>query len=303
MLLLTSDCFTHPGALDVSLGITLCVGIFISYVPQYWSIIKSRSSDGVSYITMWLAYVSAFCTFLNVIVLKWDTVTCCKYLNVWQIIENLLPIEQLTVGPASLLGLFTVVVFFFDVTIYDDDDGEHKRKLRHQRIANILLILSWIISPILILLTLFLVVHFNYDDKSIKGYAEGLGIISSLVILVVWCPQIYTTYQKKSPGTLSIGMLLIQMPGSLIVVVFQAVFNDASWTTWLPYVITCIQLCILIFLWFWYRFVNKKRDEELEHMKEERQDSLISNAYDIEQLQSNSLTYSEPAKQHITLIN
>src|SRR5690606_25749286 len=53
------------------------------------------------------------------------------------------------------------------------------------------------------------------------------------------------------------GMLLLQMPGSVIVVIYQGFFNRESFTTWLPYAVTALQQMLLIVMWFYYTILNR----------------------------------------------
>jgi hypothetical protein len=73
-------------------------------------------------------------------------------------------------------------------------------------------------------------------------------------------------------------MLFIQMPGSLLVVYFQAVLNHKSWTTWLPYVCTAVQQGILIALWFWFRCVLRKKQKP-EIMDDDEDNNTTVNFY------------------------
>jgi uncharacterized protein with PQ loop repeat len=54
-----------------------------------------------------------------------------------------------------------------------------------------------------------------------QTYANTLGIVSAIVPVFVWTPQLYTTYKLKGPGSLSLTMQVIQTPGSFIQAFFQ----------------------------------------------------------------------------------
>lgn len=75
-----------------------------------------------------------------------------------------------------------------------------------------------------------------------------LGIVGTIAVVVQWAPQIWTTWKLQAVGSLSIVMLLIQLPGTLIVIYFQAVINRAHWSTVLPYVVCSVEFVILISL-------------------------------------------------------
>ena len=111
--------------------IIIILNITISALSkQIWMIIARRSSEGVSVLTMWLSFVCATLTFVNAFMLDWDGIQCCRYLvrspprtkasstrlnrgcgvcllqTVGQIFQQLLPLEQLFVGPFCLFFLY-----------------------------------------------------------------------------------------------------------------------------------------------------------------------------------------------------
>lgn len=64
-------------------------------------------------------------------------------------------------------------------------------------------------------------------------------------------------------------MLLIQMPGALLVMYFQAVMNTADVTTWAPYGFQFLQQLVLVVMCFIFKFTNKNDanlEEETEHL-------------------------------------
>jgi hypothetical protein len=64
------------------------------------------------------------------------------------------------------------------------------------------------------------------NDGTTKGLAAGFGVISSITTLFMWLPQILRTYHDKDPGSLSILMLCLQLPGNLAAVYFQAIMEQ-----------------------------------------------------------------------------
>jgi hypothetical protein len=53
----------------------------------------------------------------------------------------------------------------------------------------------------------------------LKDYAFAFGVLSASAEFVHWTPQIWKTWKAKDPGSLSIAMLVLQAPGSFLVVV------------------------------------------------------------------------------------
>eukprot|EP01121_Diplochlamys_sp_Union-15-3_P019176 TRINITY_DN7163_c0_g3_i1.p1 TRINITY_DN7163_c0_g3~~TRINITY_DN7163_c0_g3_i1.p1 ORF type:complete len:151 (+),score=3.45 TRINITY_DN7163_c0_g3_i1:177-629(+) len=105
-------------------------------------------------------------------------------------------------------------------------------------------------------------------------YARVCGFASSIIVLIMWCPQIYTTYKLKGPGSLSIPMLCIQLPGSLLVVYFQ-ISEGAEITTWGPYVITAIEQFILIIMCTIFTIQRRRQTSVIQKRREEEDRRLL----------------------------
>jgi purine-cytosine permease-like protein len=63
----------------------------------------------------------------------------------------------------------------------------------------------------------------------------------------------------QSRKSLSLATLGMQMPGALMVVIFQAM-NNADFTTWTPFLLSAVQQFILILLCLF--FMYKERQQE-----------------------------------------
>jgi len=243
----SSDCKDDSSVLSIVLGTGLSIGILISYLPQVAIIIKNGTSRGLSYVTMWLSFVAGYLTLINAILLQWDTITCAQYLTLGATLASLLPLVQLIVGPLMQYTLYICTVVYFPVK----ESG-----LRHYRVAVMFLVVGILMAIALACSVLAMVANVDSDDNALKGYASALGIISAIITIAVWMPQIWTTWKLKDPGSLSIWMLLLQMPGALLVVYFQGIVNGGDWTTWVPYVAQAVQQTVLILLWAWFRITR-----------------------------------------------
>lgn len=114
-------------------------------------------------------------------------------------------------------------------------------------------------------------------------YGKSVGIVAAILVFFQWAPQIWITWNKKvrcnfksnklfkEAGALSLSSLIMQAPGSFIVVGFQVVkrcclFNfklsaGADWTTWAPYGVAGLQqvfLAGLLTYFFWRDRRNKE---------------------------------------------
>jgi len=103
------------------------------------------------------------------------------------------------------------------------------------------------------------IIFFGSNSQIVVDYAFTLGIIASLANIVQWTPQIIKTFRDKNVGSLSIIMLLLQAPGSFLVVYFQAIEYHSNVSTWLTFLITGIQQSILLILCIYYEIQNKIR--------------------------------------------
>jgi uncharacterized protein with PQ loop repeat len=142
------------------------------------------------------------------------------------------------------------LIFFPLPTEVDEDYDSQKKTYFRSKLTFGLGVSIWII-----LCAVGIALHYGFHlaDSILGIYGKVIGIISAIVVVVQWSPQLYTTWKEGEAGSLSIPMLLIQLPGSLSTVYFQAFLDRGDVTTWGPYMVTAIQQSILIVmcLVFW----------------------------------------------------
>jgi len=271
-------CYSEPSALNLGVALFLVIGTIVSYVPQYIAIIKAGSSEGISFMMLAILMLSSFLTAINSGILKWPHVVCCQHLGPGQCLKNNLATEQLLAG----LILTVILYILFLVYFKTEPTGKHSRE---KRVRNKLIALGTFIAVVTLSILLsvlggVLYYTLKFTSKVLIGYAQALGTTSSILMVIEWAPQIYTTWKMKSPGSLSVLMLLIQIPGSLLVIYFQAILNAADFTTWAPYFFQCIEQAILVVMCviFWIR--NRKRGIEnkplLEEVAADKEDTDVS---------------------------
>lgn len=131
-----------------------------------------------------------------------------------------------------------------------------------------------------VILGIFFISQFGSSSLELKGYAFTLGLISTIENIIQWCPQIFKTWKNKDIGSFSIVMLLIQTPGSFIVVFFQAFMEYSNLSTWFPYFVTGILQIILLLECIFYeskkRFFTKSQIKSLDLQDEESIKPLLS---------------------------
>jgi len=223
----------------------------ISYIPQYIAIVHAKSSAGINFIMLAIALMSGFLTAINSGILKWHSVVCCLDLSSIQCIKNNLATEQLT---AALIFTFILYILFVYYYRIEPTAHESSTSRRRGKITSIIVLVLVIFSSIV----LSIICGILYYDVKLGGtilatIAQVLGITSSILMIIQWAPQIYTTYKMRSPGNLSSLMLILQMPGALLVMFFQAVLNSADITTWAPYAFLFVEQLVLVIMCTLYR--------------------------------------------------
>jgi len=238
-----------------TIGIALIFGVLISYIPQHVAIIRSKTSQGISWITIFLANVATCCNVVNAILEQWDNIACCGELGVLKCNATLLSVYQIGTGWINSSILFILVLAFFP----KDPPGEmanKKNKIRG--------VIGWFVYIILFVLIVpsaggTLLALIGPDSKELHSYAFSLGIIATVSNVIQYTPQIIKTLLEKDIGSLSILMLLLQAPGSFLVVVFQGIMYKESVSTWLPFFITGVQQVILLIICIVFEVRKRKR--------------------------------------------
>lgn len=116
---------------------------------------------------------------------------------------------------------------------------------------NLATLLAWFIFLHLTLLTLLAIallhflppVHHRRPGAGplhplVTTYARFLGTSSALLAITQYAPQLVRTYRARLVGALSIGTMLIQVPGSILFVASLVGRQGVEWSTWASYAVT-----------------------------------------------------------------
>eukprot|EP00698_Gefionella_okellyi_P007671 TRINITY_DN1876_c0_g1_i2.p1 TRINITY_DN1876_c0_g1~~TRINITY_DN1876_c0_g1_i2.p1 ORF type:complete len:236 (-),score=35.83 TRINITY_DN1876_c0_g1_i2:58-765(-) len=140
-----------------------------------------------------------------------------------------------------------------------------KAKNRMQFVLSIVMFVVLILFCLIIAFVAIALMHeYGWDSGAAQGYATGLGYLTVAATVIQWMPQIITTLIRKSKGVLSVPMLLIQAPGTALVVIFQAGINRAALTTWLPFLFSCVQQTVLLIICFVFWFRDRRARKRVE---------------------------------------
>lgn len=100
------------------------------------------------------------------------------------------------------------------------------------------------------------------QPSALPAWANFLGILAAILASTQYFPQIYTTFRLRCVGSLSIPMMCIQTPGSLVWAASLAAREGAKgWSIWGVLVVTaCLQGTLLAMaIYFEYFGPNSKQ--------------------------------------------
>jgi hypothetical protein len=125
--------------------------------------------------------------------------------------------------------------------------------------------------------TVLLILSFYFvfaAPTHLQGWANFLGIFSTVLASIQYFPQIYTTYMLKRVGSLSIPMMCIQTPGSYVwAASLAARLGPAGWSAWGVYLVTgCLQGTLLA-MGIYFEYTNRKKE------RKELEDRMAANGH------------------------
>ncbi|KAJ6167742.1 hypothetical protein N7497_000585 [Penicillium chrysogenum] len=221
--------------------------------PQHIRIITRRSSFGISPYFILLGVTSGTSAFANILVFPSTAqdVACCQeisgiacfagLLGVFQsfAVRDLLPARHFPTDPVS--------------TVSSTNGPTYRTALA---ITGICLLHA--------LVTIIISVAFELrHPAAVAAWANFLGVLAAILASIQYFPQIYTTFRLRCVGSLSIPMMCIQTPGSLIWAGSLAARKGWSgWSIWGVLVVTaCLQGTLLAMaIYFEYFGPNSKRE-------------------------------------------
>lgn len=181
-------------------------------------------------------------------------------------------------------------------------------------IARVILVVVLILSALIGLLGAALHYWVKVSPYTLQVYGKSVGIVSAIVVVLQWSPQIFTTWTMGEAGSLSIVMLSLLLPGCLTTVFFQAVLDRSDFTTWVPYLITSFQISILIIMCivFWCKKKQKFTYESYDLLLSENEgqnyifeedEGKIQKVKDSKSSYPNLLNLSNSGKQKPSLVD
>lgn len=283
-------CAVYDGASTVNFVflILISIGIIISYLPQYRRIIIKKTSEGLSTNFLLLGSCSSIFTFTNIILVSSKARHCCAIgaLDTFNCINSQLNLFQIGIQCTCAILILVLVLIITKDSIKQD-------KAEYKRIEEV----GKIVTAHGIISLIEIVIGFSTNSTVLYSIANINGLLSTLLTVIKYVPQIYTTYRLKHPGTLSIGMMCIQTPGGFVFTATLYFTKGSHWSSWVSYLVAAILQGTLLLLCFYYvyfqgglhngesaeelereaieRIINENRHEELDHERSNEDDRLI----------------------------
>lgn len=240
-------CIRYEGASTANFIflVLITIGIFISYVPQYHRIYVKKTSEGLSTNFLLLGSCSSIFTLTNIVLISSTARTCCRrgLLTPFNCINSQLNLIQIGLQCICAIMILVLVLLLTRNSI-KQDKVEYKANVKVGQFV----LLHGIASIIQIM------VGFLTNDGILVTIANINGLLSTLLTIIKYVPQIITTYHLKHPGTLSIGMMCIQTPGGAIFAITLYFTKGSHWSSYISYFVAFILQGILLTMCFYYEY-------------------------------------------------
>ncbi|KAJ2518437.1 hypothetical protein H4217_003333 [Coemansia sp. RSA 1939] len=283
MLLLPFDpavCKEAPSPHNTILTTLLCIGTFLSYLPQHIKIISRRSSDGISPFFILLGAAGAGSNITNMVLLQFVALQCCTVQTFGVCVASLLGIVQVFIQGSMFYITFVLYMSFFP------RENKYKSVSSAENTASAsasasatpslpaagagesqpLLLPSTAKQPtiewqtalyvaaavsthglVCILMSTMLVVLVGPYAAPTRTWASLLGLFSLCLTCIQFLPQILKTWRSGVVGALSIPMMLMQTPGGFLFSYSIAVRPGVNWSSWIStFVAATLQGVLLV---------------------------------------------------------
>ena len=304
------------------LSILMCVGIFLSYLPQHLKIIQRKSSDGLSAWYQLLGALSMLCILENALMTSFRNINQCSTVSALECSTNVMVLLQVIVQSFCFMFMVSLFIWYFPLhrryipsasirsrysdtqSLIDNDDvskhlsdghdemldphllSNHKRELtaEYSRALNIgIVIFGFALVTFAVSSGLMIVSGDPAESELTSVWADILGGFSTSVALLQFIPQLVQTFYSGEVGALSIPAMLMQTPGSFILVYTLSNVPNAKLSTWITYVVTGVLQCCLLVMCIIFTIRDRRREKQ----------ELDVSGFDVKQpLIADSVSYS-----------
>ncbi|KAJ1978715.1 hypothetical protein H4R35_001790 [Dimargaris xerosporica] len=247
-------------SMELYLGVFLCIGTFISYLPQHLKIIAHKTSEGFSPLYLLLGTVSAFSNVNNIFLLQLPSVACCSVWSFERCLVNTIGILQIGTQWFMFFTIFILYLLYFPVNqrfVRQEGTGIYQMTLEW-RAARSVAVAVFGHMLVTSFFTALLTVTLAPGAWQIETWANILGIFSMVLACFQFFPQIWKTWRRKAVGALSIPMMLIQTPGGFLFAYSIFIRPGVNWTSWITYLMSATLQGVLLAICIAWHFREKR---------------------------------------------
>lgn len=215
------------------------------------------------FVQITLSWVMVLIYYIIFIIYKFSNISSVEY-NSLKIGHTNFEFPQTEILKTESDVVYTIDLPEFSDTTYYENANAHTNAKQSPTIDNtnnfsnrllygLHYITTYVIFAIFVI-ALALSEKFEGNLAFFKVFADILGYTSAGANSIVYLPQIYTLYKNKSIGNLSFLMYIMQTPGNIVIIIFQAIIYSSPVSTWITYVIVCIEQSLILFLMIYYTY-------------------------------------------------
>jgi uncharacterized protein with PQ loop repeat len=241
------------------------------------------SSEGLSPYYMLLGATSMITIFWNTFLLQYGHIGCCAIQTAGDCFENIMGLIQVFLQFGCFMALVMLYIGYFpkERRYQSHVLTLRKRKTREYRQAVIVGILVFVIFVLSTVssLALFFSLGDGQQSNVTEIFADMLGLISMITASIQFIPQIVKTLRIRQVGSLSIPSMILQTPGSFILVYTLSSRSGNNITNWITYLVTGILQAILLISCLVFKYQERKQrlvSEEFTRLLDEDDDTLTA---------------------------
>ncbi|ORX93681.1 hypothetical protein K493DRAFT_315863 [Basidiobolus meristosporus CBS 931.73] len=258
-------CQPSHGIVNVLLAVFVVVGLFASYVPQQVKILRNKTSEGFSPWFLLLGSLACLSSLLNVLVLQWPVLQCCRFSTPGRCFLNLLGILQVSVQWVLLVAVLVLFIVYFPahrkMIYFSDATVPHAVPSYEWRLSKAiaLVVASHLLVFVGVSVYLLLMVG-GPQHTATKWWAGALGVLGMIMSILQYIPPIRRTWKRKSVGALSIPMMLTQTPATFLLAYSLFLQPGTNWSSWVGLLVSgVLQSVLLILSIAWYQRARRLR--------------------------------------------
>lgn len=248
---------TKPlGGSAIALDAVLILGTIIVPAPQMFKLVRARSSQGLTPLTLCITLVFNACSVGGGLLSKWDQVAEHKWLHLLDLLQLLL--LELSMGVVLLL-----CVSF----------PPNNTKLWRTSVA-----VLWALALGLLVVCVLLSVS-DPCGATPLGLSNVLGVVGAVSAVVQFLPQLRLTFISGSAGELSGIMYAIQVLGGYLICANLIFLEKEAWQTWTPMLVSTSTQAAVLGLCCVFEWRRRQRLKLALHaVHEERDAPLLTSA-------------------------